>query len=165
MPTPFTPLSRPRPKCGTCSSFELETSSCIIFHCIPNQHNECCSQYSKAPASNCPQIEKQPPTPQEDPDFSNVGELFHDKTTETTRKVLSEVASERLRQDSMWGEQNHDPFIWLGILGEEKGEADRGAIQARFAGESLDNYREELIHTAAVAVAAIESLDRARAQY
>ena len=69
--------------------------------------------------------------------------------------VLNEVASERARQDAKWGEQNHHPYKWLVILGEEYGEACRGAYE-----KSRSSYRTELLQVAAVAVAAIESLDR-----
>lgn len=38
-----------------------------------------------------------------------------------TDNILREVSDERVRQDAKWGEQNHDPFKWLCILGEEVG--------------------------------------------
>ncbi len=78
------------------------------------------------------------------------------------RNVLFEVAVERQKQDEKWGEQNHPPADWLMILGEEVGEANRAALEARFEVPDSDitYYRDELIQVAAVAVAAIESLDR-----
>lgn len=69
--------------------------------------------------------------------------------------IFQNIALERRRQDAKWGEQNHDAFLWLAILGEEFGEAAKAAIEGRIA-----YMRTELIHVAAVAVAAIESLDR-----
>jgi len=87
-------------------------------------------------------------------------------TTRSTVEVISEVLSERIRQDHKWGEQNHSPVEWLAILGEEYGEACRGALEAHFPGYEItgdfSNYRAELIQTAAVAIAAVECLDRAR---
>lgn len=80
-----------------------------------------------------------------------------------TASVLHEVMGERERQEEKWGEQNHGPFVWLAIIGEEKGEADEAALQAHFepeAGQTLHDYRKELIEVAATAVSAIESLDR-----
>lgn len=71
------------------------------------------------------------------------------------KKILDEVLDERLRQDNKWGQQNHNTFKWMTILGEEFGEACRGAFE-----DDLANYREELIQVAAVAVAAVENLDR-----
>lgn len=70
-------------------------------------------------------------------------------------KVLLEVKKERDKQDIRWGEQNHERFKWLAILGEEVGEANRGALE-----QDPENYRAELIQVAAVAVAMVESLDR-----
>lgn len=80
--------------------------------------------------------------------------------------VLKEVEFERERQDQKWGEQNHDPFAYLAILGEEVGEANKAAIEARvwraadWDVTKLTDYRNELVQVAAVAVAAIECLDR-----
>lgn len=76
--------------------------------------------------------------------------------------VLDRVRQERERQDAKWGEQNHDPFLWLTILTEEVGEAAQAALKARFSGQSIDAYRDELIQVAAVAVAAMESLERGK---
>lgn len=73
--------------------------------------------------------------------------------------VLNEVAVERARQDVKWGEQNHAPQKWLVILGEEFGESCRGSCE-----RDLAQYRKELIQVAAVAVAAVESLDRNQAR-
>ncbi len=62
---------------------------------------------------------------------------------------------ERKRQDGKWGEQNHHPLKWLAILAEEFGEASKAWLE----GEGV-KYRDELVHVAAVALAAIESFDR-----
>lgn len=84
-------------------------------------------------------------------------------------KVLEEVFTERERQDRKWGEQNHDPFFYLAILGEEVGEANQAAVDAsnwrnkssaKFNPLALQQYRQELIQVAAVAIAMIECLDR-----
>lgn len=77
--------------------------------------------------------------------------------------ALNAVADERVRQDAKWGEQNHHPFTYLAILGEEVGEANQAALQATFGGKTWADYRTELVHVAAVAVAMIECLDRKRA--
>ena len=89
---------------------------------------------------------------------------------ERTQSILAEVAAERENQDATWGEQNHSPEVWLMILGEEVGEANRSALQAWVAGRHdgkrsgwrrlLHEYRAELIQVAAVSIAMIESLDR-----
>lgn len=79
--------------------------------------------------------------------------------------VLTEVELERARQDQMWGEQNHSPLVWLPILLEEVGEVaealnewTHGTLSQKR--EAVKQYRTELIEVAAVAVAAVESLDR-----
>lgn len=85
-----------------------------------------------------------------------------------TQHVLSDVAHERDRQDKKWGKQDHDPFTWIAILGEEFGEAAKAALHYTFAVNSGNQFtaaqhkqlRDELIQTAAVAVAAVEALDR-----
>jgi NTP pyrophosphatase (non-canonical NTP hydrolase) len=75
------------------------------------------------------------------------------------------VSDERSRQDAKWGEQNHDPAMYLTILMEEVGEAAQAALALRF-GKPTDaahaHYREELVQVAAVAVAMIECLDRGK---
>ena len=95
----------------------------------------------------------------------------------TNFRVLGEVGSERQRQDSKWGEQNHPDgrqapkavvdaarlvtdnrteakvVTWRDILNEEVVEA-YGAI-----GDDT-HLREELVQVAAVAVAWIEAIDR-----
>lgn len=79
------------------------------------------------------------------------------------RSVYHDIADERSAQDVKWGEQNHSPPVWLTILGEEYGEACEQTLSMVFYPSNLEaasNYRRELIQIAAVAIAAIESLDR-----
>lgn len=83
-------------------------------------------------------------------------------------RALADVQTERDRQDAKWGEQNHLPEVWYAILGEEFGEVGTGILNATLQGqneqltrtEAWEQYREELIQVAAVAVAAVESYDR-----
>ncbi|MXV19911.1 hypothetical protein [Deinococcus xianganensis] len=84
--------------------------------------------------------------------------------------VLHEVRGERERQDAKWGPQAHAPATWLMILAEEVGEANQAAFEhlhptfdkraVTRGRRPLSEYRDELIQVAAVAVAAIEALDR-----
>ena len=69
--------------------------------------------------------------------------------------VMQRIRNERSRQEAKWGQQNHDPLLWLAILGEEVGEANKAAIE----GEG-GKYCKELVEVAAVAVAAVESYYR-----
>jgi len=73
--------------------------------------------------------------------------------------VIGMVVDERKRQDDKWGEQNHNPERWLAILGEEVGEACKAVLEG-----DAEGYRKELVQVAAVAVAAVENLDRAEAK-
>lgn len=74
--------------------------------------------------------------------------------------VYDEIRAERARQVTLWGVQNHSPHQWLAILTEEVGEVSKEVADARVGEFDMANYRVELIQTAAVAVAAVEALDR-----
>lgn len=88
----------------------------------------------------------------------------------TTHQVLIDVESERFRQLKKWGVQDWSPPEWMMILAEEVGEANKEALEAHFAdkfpehypedADRMKRYRKELIEVAAVAVAAIEAIDR-----
>lgn len=86
-----------------------------------------------------------------------------------TLAVLGDVVAERVQQEMKWGEQNHHPVYWLGILAEELGEVAKEVIEAtEYTGrENPGNgtrYRRELVQLAAVCVAALESYDRHEAE-
>ena len=71
--------------------------------------------------------------------------------------IIKKIIAERNRQDVKWGEQNHDVYKWLAILGEEVGEANKASLE-----ENYDELIDELIQVGAVTVAMIESLERNR---
>lgn len=74
-------------------------------------------------------------------------------------KVLGDVLYERDRQDKKWGEQNHTIEKWMLILQEEVGEAAQERL------DSPDNtmkFYGEMVQVAAVALAILECLERAR---
>lgn len=71
--------------------------------------------------------------------------------------VLEMVANERQAQLEKWGKQDHDPFAWMTILGEEYGETCQEALRMHFGAKDDSDYIEELIQVAAVAVAAVEN--------
>jgi hypothetical protein len=80
-----------------------------------------------------------------------------------TPVVTTDVMLERAKQDVKWGEQNRTPVEWMSILGEEYGEACQEANCLHFDDHTplrLRRLREELIQVAAVAIAAIENIDR-----
>lgn len=76
------------------------------------------------------------------------------KVTDETARIAYEVCRERVRQDERWGVQRHGPDRWMTILVEEVGEAAQASLDRKW-----EAYRNELIQTAAVAIAAIECLD------
>ena len=86
--------------------------------------------------------------------FTN-GDTLRDGRPLPAVGALQDIMEERARQEAKWGEQNHYPHTWLVILGEEFGEACQAALEERFA-----DYRKELVQVAAVAIAAIECIDR-----
>ena len=72
-----------------------------------------------------------------------------------TNNILENIKNERIKQDEKWGEQNHDIYKWLAILGEEVGEVNKAALEGK-----KNEVIEELIQVGAVAVAMIESIKR-----
>jgi NTP pyrophosphatase (non-canonical NTP hydrolase) len=82
--------------------------------------------------------------------------------------ALADVVAERASQDAKWGEQNHHPLVWLGILTEEVGELARSMLAEQFPtyqhGINVHDHtvRHEAIQVAAVAIALVECLDRCK---
>jgi hypothetical protein len=86
-----------------------------------------------------------------------------------TFDVLGEIEAERERQDKKWGpDRDHSVPEWMLILGEEYGEACQAATDYHFCNEAtkpgikrneLVRLRTELIQTAAVAAAIVQSID------
>lgn len=81
-------------------------------------------------------------------------------------KIAREIKAERVSQDHKWGEQNHDDLRWFAIFSEEAGEVAKEVVEAEFTrsmNRRIDHeraLREELVQTAAVAVAWLEAIDR-----
>lgn len=94
------------------------------------------------------------------------GRIADDTNFALIQSVLIEIRNERARQDKKWGQQNHEPEMWLSILGEEFGEVCKAVCEARFSGYAStgdwSQYRKELIQVAAVACAMVECFDRNR---
>ena len=79
--------------------------------------------------------------------------------------VIDEILAERRRQDEKWGEQNHDPAVWLAILTEEVGELAEAILFDHSNGDERNHthsadMRTEAIQVAAVAVQFVQFLDR-----
>ncbi|MCC6798281.1 MAG: hypothetical protein IT366_24420 [Candidatus Hydrogenedentes bacterium] len=77
---------------------------------------------------------------------------------------------ERIKQDSNWGQQNHNDLGWLAILTEEVGEAAQCVCKTalRPIDPEADAYYElleyEIVQIAAVAIAWIECIRRRDSQ-
>ena len=48
------------------------------------------------------------------------------------KKILQLILEERQKQDEKWGEQNHNIYKWLAILGEEVGEVNKAALEKNY---------------------------------
>lgn len=81
-----------------------------------------------------------------------------------TLGIYEMIQAERARQDALFGEVNkmNSTEKWVTILLEEVGEVAKAVLDKRFNDYQEGNYREELVQVAAVAVAMIESFDRAQ---
>ena len=76
--------------------------------------------------------------------------------TGSMRAVFDEIVKERITQDEKWGGSSHDDthtqFDWTRFIRDHADRAVRG--QAR------DNFRQQMVRVAALAVAAIQAYDR-----
>jgi len=84
-----------------------------------------------------------------------------------TDLTLKAIQAEGYKQDAKWGEQNHDPSVWLAILTEEVGELAQAIIADRFADDEPGMHDShhvsmeiEAIQVAAVAAHFVEFLAR-----
>jgi hypothetical protein len=76
---------------------------------------------------------------------------------DAAQKIFVEVLAERDRQDSEWGGEQHDdghtPDDWRDIVGSQLA---RSVKRLKFD----DTFRQQMIRTAATAIAAVEAHDR-----
>jgi len=81
-------------------------------------------------------------------------------------KALDLVRDERNRQDNKWGDQNHEPILWMSLLGEEFGELCQAVNESTFNDSDKkhlggkENMLKEAVQVAAVAAEFVECLDR-----
>lgn len=89
------------------------------------------------------------------------GDVYMAADLEVTR-ALDDVLERRRMQDAKWGEQNHNPYIYLAILVEEVGELAQAILQTQFGGDKGGwiLIRHEAVDVAAVGLALLECLDR-----
>lgn len=81
-----------------------------------------------------------------------------------TDLTLQAIRAEGFSQDRKWGEQNHDPAVWIAILTEEVGELAQAVLADRFNPADHDSHHDsmeiEAIQVAAVAAQFVEFLSR-----
>ena len=76
------------------------------------------------------------------------------------QRLYAEIETERQAQDALWGgpafDDLHTPWEWIALLTRHAGLAvNDGATEA-----DVTRFRKQMVRTAALAVAAIESMDR-----
>ncbi len=83
--------------------------------------------------------------------------------TQPIESIYYAVQEERIRQKAMWGLHDHDaqwtPLDWHEMISDYNGWARRTWAMGR-----CDEARERLIQVAALALAAIEAMDRKESQ-
>lgn len=89
-----------------------------------------------------------------------IAEIEYEQTVQGIDRVLSDVKKQRMKQLERWGIQEHDPKTWYAILGEEFGEIGKEIAEGEINGVfNMAAYREECLHTAAVALAMVQFID------
>ena len=80
-------------------------------------------------------------------------------------KILQEVKDERTYQDGKWGHSLDDtkntPALWMSYISNYMSLWMKGLFEP-YPKSMMDDYRAKMIKTAALAIAAVESLDRQR---
>ncbi len=80
-----------------------------------------------------------------------------------SKDILAEVAAERERQDGRWGGAEHDDEMTMDAFAQLIADyAGWARVKAREG--TFDEARQRLVQAAALAVAAVECLDREKAQ-
>lgn len=87
-----------------------------------------------------------------------VEEMQIEQAHDGIARTLTLVRKERERQINKWGPQTHTPLEWYPRLGEEFGEVGKALAEGEIKDFDVDNYIEECVHTAAVALAMVQCL-------
>jgi len=92
-----------------------------------------------------------------------IEEMHREQVLHGIDRLLPELRQAREAQLEKWGIQEHDPALWLAILGEEHGVVAKEVAEGQFGSLNLAKYREECLHTAAVAMAMVQCIDDGQA--
>ena len=73
-------------------------------------------------------------------------------------RIIDAIRAERDRQDKKYGDMNKDAPIldYAAFMGEEAGEALRAALDIKYKNTGLGSFLEEVVQTAAVAIATLQ---------
>ena len=86
-------------------------------------------------------------------------------STEKRAAIFAAVEAERARQDMRWGtdvdDQKNSPTDWVAYISHHATRWFKGGFKP-YPKSVVDSYRDQMVRVAALAVAAIESLDRQR---
>jgi len=89
-------------------------------------------------------------------------------TIEKRSAIFAEVEAERARQDVRWGTDVDDarntPNDWVAYIAHHSTRWFKGGFTP-YQPQVVDTFRAQMVKVAALAVAAIESLDRQRTGY
>jgi hypothetical protein len=81
--------------------------------------------------------------------------------------IYQEIEAERFRQDQKWGGASHDDghsiFDWADVVDDQVNGATAGDREFDTDAEQRAVFREYMLRAAAVAIASVESCDRAAA--
>jgi hypothetical protein len=88
-----------------------------------------------------------------------IAEIEYDQALDGIDPVLADVKRQRIKQLAKWGTQDHDPKMWVAILGEEFGEVCKEVAETHVKPFDRAAYRKECLHTAAVALAMVQCMD------
>lgn len=82
------------------------------------------------------------------------------KTVNDMPNIIQRIVAERARQDQQWGGPEHDdghgPRVWEDIL------SDHVTRLTDVSGDPATDYRDRMVKIAAIAVAAVQTWDRAQ---
>lgn len=80
------------------------------------------------------------------------------------RRIFAEIEKERLYQQKRWGNEADDsintPWMWAAYIASYATQWMVGKF--KLSRSDVDGFRAKMVKTAAIAVAAIESVDRQR---
>lgn len=82
--------------------------------------------------------------------------------------VYEEIQAERAHQDARWGtdldDSKNTPWMWTAYIAQQSTRWMAGFF-APLKQSATDTFRTAMVKTAATAIAAIESIDRQRAEH